>query len=225
MQINGVRFTGISGDRAVQLVFQAIEKYIVQTKPDMFSKTLDPEDRLPALRLARRVVLGSSRTISGGDTWDAADFLCRNREFALMIPKSQISTPINIAVRTPKPGDRANIIGRPHFPVVMAWTDMFYSVQVTGNIGQVIASKTEIATLKTRFQRQFICENSHRSGALEKHFPDIGNKKVMNTLHEKLFREYVLSLSLSLSLILKVLPLPNLLTLYQFQQVRVQGNS
>ena len=63
-------------------------------------------------------------------------------------------------------------------------------VRVTGNIGRVMANKTEVATLRTRFQRQFICENNHRSGALEKHFPDIGNKSQMNTLHEKLFREY-----------------------------------
>ena len=64
MQINGVRFTGISGDRAVHLVFQAIEKYILTAKKSSgsFSQGLDAADRLPALRLARRVVLGSSRT-------------------------------------------------------------------------------------------------------------------------------------------------------------------
>ena len=64
MQINGVRFTGISGDRAVHLVFQAIEKYILTAKKSSgsFSQRLDTADRLPALRLARRVVLGSSRT-------------------------------------------------------------------------------------------------------------------------------------------------------------------
>ena len=67
---------------------------------------------------------------------------------------------------------------------------MFYSVRVTGNIGRVMANKTEIATLRTRFQRQFICESNHRSGALEKHFPDIGNKAQMNAIHEKLFTEY-----------------------------------
>ena len=63
-------------------------------------------------------------------------------------------------------------------------------VRVTGNIGRVMANKTEVAMLRTRFQRQFICENNRRSGALEKHFPDIGNKSQMNMLHEKLFREY-----------------------------------
>ena len=59
-----VRFTGISGDRAIHLVFQAIEKHILTTKKSLgsFSPCLDTEDRLPALRLARRVVLGSSRT-------------------------------------------------------------------------------------------------------------------------------------------------------------------
>ena len=107
-----------------------------------------------------------------------------------MIPKSEISSPISIVIRAPKPGDSSTASVRPHFPVVLVWTDMFYSVRVTGNIGRVMANKTEIATLRTRFQRQFICESNHRSGALEKHFPDIGNKAQMNAIHEKLFTEY-----------------------------------
>ena len=51
-----------------------------------------------------------------------------------------------------------------------------------------MANKTEVATLHSISETPY--ENNHRSGALEKHFPDIGNKSQMNMLHEKLFREY-----------------------------------
>ena len=41
-----------------------------------------------ALRFARCIVLGSTRTISGGDAYDAVDLLFRNRELVILCPLS-----------------------------------------------------------------------------------------------------------------------------------------
>lgn len=193
MVINGARHVGVSGDRAVGLVFQCILRVIANSHDESTLsrmrllrggsvRGLSADDRLRALRLARRVVLGSSRTISGGETWDAADFLCRNRRVAHMVPRSETASPINIVVK-PYSEElvKATKSALAGFPIVLVWTDMWYSVQAISSSN----SSLEIARVKTRFQRQFVCHSDGRSGPLESNFPDVSSATAMRSVKQK----------------------------------------
>jgi len=209
--INGVPYVGTSGNSAVGLVFRCIMKVLakrgggneelkssssrgggirsstrggVTTAMMTAAKkkhTVNPHDRLRALRLARRVVLGSSRTISGGETWDAADFLCRNRDVAMMIPRSDIASPINVIVKSYS-ADLAQSCksALKGFPYVLVWTDMWYSIRMMPPPQSTGADlRVEIARIKTRFQRKFVSHNDGRSDSLESNFPDMSDETDM----------------------------------------------
>ena len=54
-----------------------------------------------ALAYTRAVLLASCRTVSGGDTYDAVDFMLRNEEISVICPDSEFSAPVAIAVFYP----------------------------------------------------------------------------------------------------------------------------
>ena len=56
-----------------------------------------------ALRFARSIVLGSTRTISGGDAYDAVDLLFRNRDLVILCPLAGRESRVEIELRPVHP--------------------------------------------------------------------------------------------------------------------------
>eukprot|EP00750_Incisomonas_marina_P003161 INCI12867.2.p1 GENE.INCI12867.2~~INCI12867.2.p1 ORF type:complete len:635 (-),score=119.56 INCI12867.2:731-2635(-) len=104
LKVNGRTYTHMQGDAAVELLTNEILTF-VRRSPAMLraqSGTSSSDDNAPspsasarasnlknaeatAMVFARRVLLGSTRTVSGGDAYDAVEWFFGNQESAVMI--------------------------------------------------------------------------------------------------------------------------------------------
>jgi len=140
-----------------------------------------------ALRFARSIVLGSTRTISGGDAYDAVDLIFRNRDLIILCPLSGRSSRVEIVferveassepmggetgdeTRSPVRSRRAPSVSRARYS---SETD-----NGTDNVGLrlwprvVVTSRTfyrlrdcegddDVAVAEAIFKRKFLCDGS-----------------------------------------------------------------
>ena len=111
--IDKTRFECEDGDVIIEELFTKIyEKYAdfhgLEEDSDVLAsgskkdrlrhKFMDHYIMRNTLAYARAVLMASCRTVSGGDTYDAVDFMLRNNEIAVICPDSDFMAPVNIVV-------------------------------------------------------------------------------------------------------------------------------
>ena len=169
INLNGEKFVCPEGSKILDILYNLIMDN--RTGPKGIDSTTNPmrhaQDARDAIAFARTILLGSVRTVCGGEAYDAVSFMFHDTELVMICPDPTQTHPLKLTVQRPDPFAEQDTFS------LETPNKVFGLLEVRDGNGSPIASSDGLRSLK---RSQTMQPSRNESGGRKSHYSQLHEK-------------------------------------------------